>query len=430
MSIELKLKTEKNFIQYLKLLKEVKYDYVIFIAVCDTAVGQNFPKESTEEFKKSLKLKTDLRGKFRLPYVAIINKGKVIKEVCADSPEKPINIEGSIKDLNFKVKSRGYFSEGNILGGSAKFEVNDKVWNAINRGLYFLIFDPTKNEVVDYCAFDGYDNLKCIKPYEIESDLKKFIELNPDVKLILFNSPTFPSNIANFTDNEKLIINENIQHTTIVKNAEYIFENKLSPLCDEVDTLEEFKEIISTPKSYVDIDGSLKFEDTISKKVNCLNGIRVTTDQPSNPRRAIFVVGQCTTFCVGADDSQTIESYLQRKINAEVPSEKFIVFNYGFFCGVIWFDKRQKLIDILNSLPVKSGDIVLLRYDAPLNDIPLIDMLNKSERPHNYGEIFYAKTHYTSNGYRLIADSIYDYLIENNILKECTKFDRGGGIAA
>lgn len=435
--IEMKLKTEKDFISYLHLLKEVKYNYIIFIAVADTAVGPDFPKKAADEFKKCLKLKTNLMNKFRVPYVAVIDHGKVFKEICSDESDKPIEIEDSLKNLDFYVFSRSYVSNNaQILGGRAIIKLNDKTYCDSNiRGIHFLVFDPNKNIVMDYCFFDGYSKLNCRKPYEVESDIITFVKAHPKVQLITFNFLKFPSNVAAFTDNEKFIINNNLTHTNFVKHVEEIYENKLSPLCEECDSLEDMKELVSTPKSYINVDGTLKFEDTTGNKVNILNGIRITTDQPSNPKRAIFIVGTCTIFCVGADDSHTLESYLQRRLNNEVADKGFIVFNYGFFLGSFWDNRRDKLINILNSIPAKDGDIIFLRYDAKLQNIPMLFISDKAERPHNHGELFYSKNHYTSNGYSIIADELYDYLHENNFF-ESTDFThedntnemlRGGG---
>ena len=75
--IELELQREENFIKYLQLLKKVLKKYIVFIAVNDTAVGPDTPQRELQEFRNVLKLKTDLTNKFRFPYAAIIDHGKV-----------------------------------------------------------------------------------------------------------------------------------------------------------------------------------------------------------------------------------------------------------------------------------------------------------------------------------------------------------------
>jgi len=136
-----------------------------------------------------------------------------------------------------------------------------------------------------------------------------------------------------------------------------IWNNKLLHFCNDFNTMQDLKEAISTPKSYEDINGVLKFKDHISNAVNTRNGIRVTTDQPTKYKRVVFLVGGCNAFGVGADDKHTISSFLQRKLNEYATDEEFIVYNYGYFVGREFF---ENLINVINSLPIKENDIIFL----------------------------------------------------------------------
>ena len=427
--IEMELTREEDFIKYLHLLKKVLKKYIIFIAVNDTAVGPETSKEALQEFRSVLNLKTDLSDKFRFPYAAIIDRGKVIKEICPPSPETPVEIRTSLHGLEVYILSRGFISNGGeIVCGKSTISINGVNYADLGRGFNFVIFDPMENEAIDICKFDGYDNFKTGKMYKINFEANNFVKIHPGVKFIIYRMPSFPSNAKMLTENEIYLFNNGTKHTDVVENAEDIYEKELSPLCEEFNNLEDFIEVISTPKSYIDVNGFLKFEDKIGNKVNILNGIRVTPDQPDNPKRAIFLVGGCTTFGVGADDYHSIASYLQRRLNLESSDKQFIVFNYGFF---IWRN-LNKFLRVLKSIPCKNGDIVFIAYPCPLKNMLLLDLSDMAQRPHNYGEIFYAKDlHYTSNGYHLMADKIYEFLKSNKFFDTTTiaeNLERGGGI--
>lgn len=200
-----------------------------------------------------------------------------------------------------------------------------------------------------------------------------------------------------------------------------IWDNKLLHFCNDFNSMEDLKEAISTPDSYNDITGVLKFKDHSSNVVNTRNGIRITTNQPKRFKRAVFLVGLCTTFGVGADDSHTIASFLQRKLNERASKEKFIVYNYGYFAGNWRTGEDDKLIPILSSLPTKKGDVVFLYYDMPLvKGLPFCDLTLKSDRPHSYGEIFLDVGHYAANGNKMIADGLFDFLKEHKFFKNAT----------
>jgi [citrate (pro-3S)-lyase] ligase len=66
-------------------------------------------------------------------------------------------------------------------------------------------------------------------------------------------------------------------------------------------------------------------------------------------------------------------------------------------------------------MPVKPNDIFLLCLPfIKLSDIPLIDMKDLFQRPHNYGEVFYSVDHYTEDGNYAIASKIFEHLKESN----------------
>lgn len=234
----------------------------------------------------------------------------------------------------------------------------------------------------------------------------------------IFDTPSFPSSL-NRSEQEKFFKQSQFHFTSLSNEdtLKNVWENKSLHYVDDFKAKEDLLEAISAPDSYEDVTGIIKFKDHNSNTVNTKNGIRVTTNQPNNPKRTIFLVGLCTTFGVGSDDTHTIASYLQRKLNANLPKEGFIVYNYGYFMGGLE-EGRDKLIKILKSLPAKENDIILFNYRTPIYKIPYCDMHLNSKRPHNYGDIFLDSGHYTANGNRMMADGIYDFLKGYDFFKD------------
>ena len=237
----------------------------------------------------------------------------------------------------------------------------------------------------------------------------------------LFSQPGFP--IPKYRSAQEQIIHETKFNFGLMRDnanvLQEIWDKKLLHVCDDFESIEDLKEAISTPESYEDITGVLKFKDHRSNVVNTRNGIRITTNQPKISKRSIFLVGLCATFGVGAEDSKTVASYLQRKLNEFLPEEGFIVYNYGYFVGSIE-EGIDRLLPLLSTLPVKKDDLVFIRFSFPLCGIPYCDLTFKSKRPHNYGDIFLDMGHYTANGNRMIADGLFDFMQEHDFFRNAT----------
>lgn len=55
--------------------------------------------------------------------------------------------------------------------------------------------------------------------------------------------------------------------------------------------------------------------DSAGRFINVVNGLRVTTDQPSHPVRRVLAFGGSTMLSEEVPDRYTIPSFLQRSIN-------------------------------------------------------------------------------------------------------------------
>ncbi|MBP3722612.1 MAG: adenylyltransferase/cytidyltransferase family protein [Selenomonadaceae bacterium] len=198
-----------------------------------------------------------------------------------------------------------------------------------------------------------------------------------------------------------------------------IFDNKLFDFCNDFKSVEDMSDAFFLPESYEDMKGIIQFKDYTSNAVNMRNGNRVTTDQPDKYKRAVFFVGVSTTVGLGADDAHTFESYLQRKFNELIPNEEFIVYNYGRYAGGM--RGLSRLLVLLSTLPLKTGDIVFFwNYQPVISGLPYCDLSLMARRPHNYGEIFSDRTHFSANGNKMIADGLFEFLKQHNFFKDAT----------
>ena len=101
--------------------------------------------------------------------------------------------------------------------------------------------------------------------------------------------------------------------------------------------------------------------DVSGKYINVSGGLRVTTDQPPDPSRRIFVFGGSTIHSHEVPDRYTIPSFIQRSVNASCP-ERIAVFNYGA-PGITAIHQVSRL----KTAPVENGDLVVF-FDG-FNDV-------------------------------------------------------------
>lgn len=126
------------------------------------------------------------------------------------------------------------------------------------------------------------------------------------------------------------------------------------------------------------------------------------------------MVGGCTVFGIGADDEHTIASFLQNLFNKNFPECKIKVQNYGYYlCEED--RKSDEQITILNSLPVKQGDIILYWCQEPLEH-SFIDLSKEGMLPRSY-EMFFDQEHFTPDGNQLIAERLFEGLMREDIFK-------------
>ena len=109
---------------------------------------------------------------------------------------------------------------------------------------------------------------------------------------------------------------KNFAAYNIAENPELhkIFLSKIFE-CNENDAVDFFKCVSKIPP-IIDLGGGLiKHADISGEMINVLNGIRLTTDTPSNWTNTIWLLGGCVVFGYSVPDKYTFASYLQRHLN-------------------------------------------------------------------------------------------------------------------
>lgn len=239
---------------------------------------------------------------------------------------------------------------------------------------------------------------------------------------LIFADMTFPlSYLKNPTNAERYF-----RHTQ--GNAYTVFNDYLEGLIPYYDDLENcsieyirniFLEVHNS-LSIIEKEGIEYVKDINSQYCNIINGCRLTTNVPDIYQSSIHLFGNCTVLGLFAEDQYTIGSFLQRRLNGMSGDTKYRVVNRAN-----WMNYQKSLLQILHT-PIKSGDYVILinqgmqRFKLYVNEnenMNFIDLVPAFDRPHGFGEIFFDNYHTNHRGYKLIADYIYNFLlqqIENN----------------
>lgn len=399
-----RLRTETDFLKYIRLLKLFAKKYCVMIVASDTPVGPAATWEMTGALM-ALGLQIDLYGKFRCAYAAMIDAGQVVFEELKSDTRETISQEIIVRNKKVKLVSAGFNAghpQGSIL-------IDGKNYSQNKRGLNIVVYDKITGKVLDRTAFDLYINtFPRFSPYLDMLELKEFERTHPNVLLICTRFPAFPENPI--TPGERFIQERNLSYHVILRNLhQHIFT--LNSYFDEAG----IAEVLSVPKSYFDLNGVRHFEDIHSKHINISGGHRETGYQPEKFQRTIFLVGGCAVFGIGADDRRTVASYLQAQCSRHKPDAGLIVQNYGYFLAGDDI-KGGEYFKILNNLPVKPGDIVICLLSLEYSeDFLWIDLSRAAEETRTC-EMFFDKAHYTPDGYRLIAEGLFKGLMELGVL--------------
>lgn len=403
----LELRTETNFSKYLDLVKIAAKRYMVLIAVSDTPWGPHIDKTLTQKLL-DLGLKTDLYKKFRCSYASIISQDKCCFEAL--SVDQPVTYSGQIENIKIDVESRGF----NVPPKMAKIVINEKECSSNSRGIHFVVFDRETRTILDSVAFDTFtEALVCSRTGRLAAALADWHKNHPEITLLSYNLMKFPT--QNLSAGEKFIqkylskgIDDIYRLLHMNADANNPAYSSQMPLRQYFRDDQDILSVLFAPKSYHDLSGVRKFEDFRSPQVNTQFGHRCTTDQPSDWKHTVYLIGGCSVFGVGASDKGTVASHLQRLFNEFFPEDNYVVQNYGYFLCEMDANEMEEM-KILESLPVQAGDIVLGQFGEG-SGVPFLDLSKEARRPHEYGEIFWDDAHLTEDGYRMVADKLFEYI--------------------
>lgn len=401
-----KLKSETDFKQYLKLLKGFAQRYCVMIVANNTPYGPNFTKEMGA-LLMSIGLGVNLYGKYRCAYAALIDAGKLIFEQIQLNTQEIVKTKIDLDENEIELLSIGFDATGLKPIGSIK--INGEEYSPNNRGLNFVVYDKVTGNIIDSVNFDTFSNeITGSRLSDVPNAIYEFCEKHPGVLVVYYNRPKFPS--EPITQGEHFIVSNKITwaHHVILNNLDkHIFA--LNQYYDEKGLIE----VLSVPKSYHDTHGIRHFEDRCGRYVNIVGGHRITAYQPEQYSQTLYLAGGCTVFGIGTDDNRTLASYLQNLFNTNMPERGIKVQNYGFY--LCEGDRKgNEELTILNALPVKAGDIVLLEAEE-CQGIPFIDLSQIGMLPRSY-EMFSDLAHLTPDGYGLMAEKLFEGMIKEHVL--------------
>ncbi len=153
----------------------------------------------------------------------------------------------------------------------------------------------------------------------------------------------------------------------------------------------------------------MQLRNTQSRYINVSAGCRVTVEQPKEYDRTIYFFGPCLVIGSYEGDEYTIESYLQKIINAA--GKKIRVVNCGCWGG------RMTTLSRMVSTRFKKGDMIVCIPEVDVfnfegfNTLDLWDILEEHNIPAEWmlDHPYHVNHHVT----KLIAEKLYSELFRN-----------------
>lgn len=188
---------------------------------------------------------------------------------------------------------------------------------------------------------------------ELEFNLFLYHCTKNQARFFLVNLPT-ASNVWNVTKEEKQRICEGKSWQVYLKNKEQ-YPQILQEVLESNDGKDDFIESCLNLPTVIR-KGQLQYHrEKISKYVNIVNGIRVTTDLPRDIRNHVYLSGNSFVFGLMVSDENTIASILQRCLNNSSKYLGYAVVNQGVR-GISLYESLKRL----NHNNFNAEDIVVL----------------------------------------------------------------------
>ena len=400
---EEKLKSERDFVNYIRMLKWFAKKYCVIVVADDTPCGPGYTQELSKEVM-NIGLNIDLYNKFRCPYAAVIDEGVLLFEKLELASKKILKVNEKL-DTNDELEliSRSWWASSGV---SSSIKINGEEYLPGSRGLNFVVYNKTSKTVIDAVGFDTYSNLAHARQTDAYELIETFTRNHPEVTVVGFGIPRFPT--SGLTEHERILKEHSINSGVIASNP------KISILSQYYDD-ETILNLFTPPKSYLDNIGVRRFENTCGKGLNIVDEHRLTCHQPLQHDNNIYIYGGCIIFGFGVSDEHTIASHLQKILNVSAPQYNLAVQNYGFYLEGLEGSSLEQTSNLLNSLPLKPGDIVLY-FGFNGYQTPYIDMSDAACTPRDFEVFFDAGGHLAPDGMRLVAEKLYEGLVEQGIL--------------
>lgn len=408
-----KLKSETDFKSYLNMLWGFAQRYCVIVTAKGTPCGSSYTREISEAFM-NVGFKVDLRGKDFCGYVGMIDSDRIVFEMLEPDTKKAINGASSL-DNGDEI---AVFSSGDnaLEVNRGLIAVNGTEYSPNGRGLNFVVYDKVTKTVIDAVCFDTGDNLAAMRTDNYAKKFSDYCQRHPGVTVLGFDVMHFP--YKHPTPTEQAILQNGLVYHKLMDNLQD-YQFVLNKYFDS----DGISRVLEIPPSYRDLYGVIRFSDKRSEHVNIVDGHRVTAYQPDRSSNSIcvYICGICLSFGLGTDDRRTVASYLQQMFNEKLPDSKVIVHNYGNFLENV--DETEEVLKLIENLPVKEGDIILWNannYVINRAGVPMIDIYGYAERPHNV-DYFFDMYHYTPDGYRIVAQKLFEELISRGALNGSNK---------
>lgn len=166
------------------------------------------------------------------------------------------------------------------------------------------------------------------------------------------------------------------------------------------------EEIMNIPFAFEYTGGVWKLKDFQSRYYNVIDGERCTENQPEKNARSIYFFGPCYIYGLCVEDKNTIESYLQRRINDTGALVRVVNCGcYGMHIGYEYFSR-------IVVTKLKRGDIVVISQPGiSMDEMIYLDLNAVLEKNHVGAEwLINESRHCNHKVNKLYADAIYEIL--------------------
>lgn len=417
--------TEGDYIRYIENIEEKKEKYIRINTNCKFVYNnENIMKELAfihleYENIRVVPVLNDAKKilcaySFKLDYVK--HYFKIFSELYEAKLYGILDVHKYLITNNYK--NIGIYGNS-ILSTFIKYELNNDKYADIS--VYYISDD--KKEYLDKIWRDkGLDIIICCNiPF------KSYLKIKySNLEIQLINQLVKKVLLFNFIDklNESYIYTfcVSIPVITSINNLRKITgltKENLFALYTEFNMIysEELFNCISKRAGFIFKENRIFYDNYKSKYINCINGERLTLNQPETYNNTIYLLGNCVADSYFAEDKYTVGSYLQNML---------LKMKHNFTYRVVARREEGNLEDTLKYLNLKRGDIVIFLL-AENSQIPFSLNLTKQFNEFYEKEDFFfgCPAHCNYKGYKLIAEEIFKYLKSNYFGKKELEFLNG-----